>query len=692
MKKHGVKISTKLLFFFGASLVFCCFVVSLVVLAVFNNGFLNQADRQLDNTARGIALTINDWKSAASGYSAILADRQDIKDALLAGDKKFCENFTKEKRVTLSLDIIILIKRGGEVLAAQGVDSSSDIKENYAIKEALRGAAGNCIDRIGNVQYAIVSTVPVYQNGIALGCVVSGYDLTRDTITKTVERSYDVECTILCGDRRVSTTLKNFDGSSMVGTKLDNERVIDTVLHNGKIFKGRSTIGGSAYSTIYFPLKSDDNTITGMGFVATSLESLGAVRRNSFALSGPIIVLLLISLLVISHIFVHYIMGRLENLGGVLEELATGDADLSKRIKLLSKDEIGELVTSFNTFIEKLQTIVAKTKSTKERLKTVGDNLTKETEDAATVITQIIGIIDDVHEKIINQNDNVRLTSGAVDEIVKSINTLETLVTGQKKEVRLASDNVTSQTQETERVSALMEKMESSFLALSKNAKEGIALQKDVSRLVTEIQKESNILQQANKTISDIAQKTNLLAMNAAIEAAHAGGVGKGFAVVAGEIKVLSENVSGQSQHISDQLDKICESINNVVAAATKSTNTFSSVAKSIDACDKVVDLITSSVGAQTTSSREIARVLSVITNNTKQVSDTAADIKGKSDTIMDQVQSLNITASLMDLSMSEMTNGTKRIDGAGKALSLISNDVSSSIKEIGDQIDLFKV
>src|SRR5574344_1994864 len=153
--------------------------------------------------------------------------------------------------------------------------------------------------------------------------------------------------------------------------------------------------------------------------------------------------------------------------------------------------------------------------------------------------------------------------------------------------------------------------MDKEFEMLSAATKMGIDKNTEVSNLLTKMQESSNVLLEANKAISGIASQTNLLAMNAAIEAAHAGSAGKGFAVVADETRKLAEESAKQSKDIGNELKSVSEQIKNVVGQAEISTESFKKVDEEITATTELVLQIKNAMEEQSRSEEHTSELQS---------------------------------------------------------------------------------
>ena len=372
--------------------------------------------------------------------------------------------------------------------------------------------------------------------------------------------------------------------------------------------------------------------------------------------------------------------------------IATGSADLTQRIKVLTKDEIGAVVEGFNKFTGKLQSIISDVKGSKDVLATAGSELHDITEDTAASITQILANIDSVNGQITNQAASVEETAGAVNEIASNIASLERMIENQSSGVTQASAAVEEMIGNIGSVNQSVEKMANSFQDLEADAQTGAAKQEDVNGRIDQIESQSEMLQDANTAIAAIASQTNLLAMNAAIEAAHAGEAGKGFSVVADEIRKLSETSSAQSKTIGDQLNKIKESIGAVVSASAESSTAFQSVSAKIHETDELVRQIKSAMEEQQEGSKQIGEALHSMNDSTSEVRTASSEMSAGNKAILEEVKHLQDATAAMKDSVAEMATGAKKIHETGSALSDVAGKMNTSIIKIGSEIDQFKV
>ncbi len=512
-------------------------------------------------------------------------------------------------------------------------------------------------------------------NSVVMGS--SSHPVIIDMNTSQIVASSDIsqmETTTIAKDI-CSPELKESIAKLMQG-KSGTDIYIDSATHK-KMICAYYPVGGKSSWGIYCEVPYADyfGTISGL--------------KNS------IFIIILISVL-LSTLIIYFVIRKylkpLTFVKNAISDIATGNADLTKRINLHTNDEIGEVVNGFNSFSEKLHSIISNIKGSRNILDEAGAKLSDSTEATASAVTQIITSIDNVYGQVDRQSSNVTHTSGAVNEIAANIQSLEHMIETQSSSVSQASAAVEQMIGNITSVNNVVDKMSTSFNALEAQTNEGAKKQSKVNELIVQIETQSKMLQEANQVISSIAEQTNLLAMNAAIEAAHAGEAGKGFSVVADEIRKLSETSTNQSKTIGTQLSSIKDSIANVVESSTESYKSFTTVSEKIRETDELVRQIRAAMEEQILGSKQITDALHSMNDSTTEVRGSSQEMAKGNELILESIKELQSTASSIQQCMNEMKIGSKKINTTSEDLSDITQDVRKTISEIGNQVDLFKI
>ena len=651
-------------------------------------------DALLNTVAESVADQIKAEEEKNFRMLNAIAKSDFLKDPNLTLLEK-CQQLTRISKVSSDYENIGFYDLDGNSYTAGG--QAINLKRNYMdnAKVGKTTITDPAINPVTNQLFQIYAA-PVYDdNNKVIGCITLNIfgNVLSDRIKEISFGKSDSHIQVI--SRLSGHTIASNDFSqveSFQDVNADSDDGVRPVLQ--RLMKGETgtqefiTPVGAKMITAFCPIAGTDWSVFGTCEYKDFYSDIDRMSQIVAILSTVMIFVASVSVGATMSIG----LKPLKKVKSAIEDVASGDADLTKRLDKRGNDEVSDVVVEFNRFMAKMQDIISQIKGSKQTLGDVGLSLKDSTQDTASSITQIISNIESVHSQISNQSDSVHETAGAVNEIASNIESLEKMIEKQSSCVSEASAAVEEMIGNIASVNQSVEKMSASFDTLNVDARNGQQVQMGVNEKIEQIKVQSEILQEANQAISAIAEQTNLLAMNAAIEAAHAGEAGKGFSVVADEIRKLSETSTQQSKTIGDQLSEIQRSINDVVIASEQSSAAFTSVTSKIRDTDDLVRQIRAAMEEQNEGSKQISNVLHVMNDSSLEVKTASQEMSEGNKAILSEVRKLQDATGIMEESMREMTVGAKKINETGEALRGIASEMQDSIGEIGGQIDQFKV
>jgi methyl-accepting chemotaxis protein len=349
------------------------------------------------------------------------------------------------------------------------------------------------------------------------------------------------------------------------------------------------------------------------------IDDIDATWRANCAVAGCLGFACLLILLLTSRHVSRSIFVRLQDLVGRMKDIAEGEGDLTKRLEVTSNDEVAELATWFNTFVDKLQEILRKVASNTQSLAAAGEEI------SATAQKQAQGVE--------LQSDQTNHVATAMQEMSSTVQQ----VSENSNSAAAASQKAAETARQGGKVvDETLSRMRAIALSVGETAKK-----------VQELGKQSDQIGKIIGVIDDIADQTNLLALNAAIEAARAGEQGRGFAVVADEVRKLAEHTSSATKEITGMIRGIqaeTKSAVEAMQAGTKevelgvelTTQAGSSLHEIIQMSEQVGDMVTHIATAATEQSAATDEINGNIEQITKITATSAASAQQTTDTLQD--------------------------------------------------------
>lgn len=567
------------------------------------------------------------------------------------------------------------------------------MSEKSAISEAINGQnVAKVTVKDSSVLITAAGLLPVDDGSavILLQKTISSSDILARYAT-----SLDCNITFFIDDLRVGTTVKDSSGNFLVGTRLNNSKIYETVYSKGEKYEGKNIINNEEYLTSYQKFETDDKNEKVMIFAGISVEHIEGFVAKFYSIVIPVVLIMVISLALLLIIVINKnILKPIQEGVDAFKQLngADGLADLTYRIDIKRNNEIGLMYSEINEFIDKQYDIVYGMKKTSEALSVTGETLATSSQQSAGAVSEIMANIASVKNSVEKQSEALSNVQNTIEQSLTAFEDLDNLIKNSAAEIIESSAAIEEMVGNIGSVSGSIEKMAGEFGVLLDITEKSKKRQDDVANQIVEMAAQSEHLAEANNVISNIANQTNLLAMNAAIEAAHAGESGKGFSVVADEIRKLAESSSAQSKSIKTELDNITKIINSIVDSSKLSVEEFGLIADKVSATNNLVHEIDAAMTEQNEASQQVLAALKDMNESTINVQSTSKVMFSAAGKIKEETDNLEIISHSVVGSMDEMSLGINDITQSTQHVSDMATNTQENIGDIEKMLKQFKI
>ncbi|MDR2597478.1 MAG: methyl-accepting chemotaxis protein [Treponema sp.] len=532
--------------------------------------------------------------------------------------------------------------------------------------------------------------------GVGVLCVI---DAIQPTVDNTIKTREDIAAAVIYSSNgfimghytpeRVGKMMKDVD--VVYGNYMD-EAV--KAVQNGETFSC-SSFSPALNSNLEITIQSFPMGNSGKSWSVMIAATQSYILKEVNFLTEITIIIAAIAI-IIAAVIVYFTLNAttapIVKVADTLKDISEGEGDLTRSIPVGSKDEVGDLANYFNKTIQKIRGLVMIIKQQAGVLQDIGNDLSSNMTETAAAINEITANIQSIKNRIINQSASVTETNATMEQVIININKLNGHVEDQSRNVSQVSSAIEEMVANIGSVTQTLVNNANNVNTLKESSEIGRNGLQEVATDIQEIARESEGLLEINAVMENIASQTNLLSMNAAIEAAHAGEAGKGFAVVADEIRKLAESSSEQSKTIGTVLKKIAESITKITGSTENVLKRFEAIDSGVKTVSDQEENIRNAMEEQGEGSKQVLQGVGSLNELTQNVSRSSDEMLEGSQEVMKESQNLEKVTQEITGGMNEMASGADQINVAIHNVNEMTTKNREAIQDLLSEVSRFKV
>lgn len=583
-------------------------------------------------------------------------------DFAKANDFESLEAFVGKNEVFTEFTAIIMADTTGAYKGTNG--GEGNIKDRAYFSEVMKGNSviSEPIVSKSIGKPIVVVAVPIRDDfGKVIGLIGSTVELTKITQIVNTEKLGDTgyafmvhsDGTVMAHPNEELILVDNF-----LKDKPESLITIGKKMVNGESGVGTYDYKGDDKILAYSPVNFTGWSIGMTTFYSEVTGELSSLGRSIITIG--IIVVLVLAVLIF--LLVSKSVQPAKEMAEVTKKVAAGD--LSVKVDIKSKDEIGVLALNFNNMIDGMRTLISEMGEMSEKVSSTSNVMMVSTEEAGQVSEQVALTITDVARGASDQAESTQVSSEMVKELIDSISSVAENAS-EVGELTIKAQGVVNEGQKT--IDIQRSKM-----------KENLHGTEVVGKGISDLSDKSIEIGNIVEMISTIADQTNLLALNAAIEAARAGEHGRGFAVVADEVRKLAEESSSASQSIVNLITEIQDGIKEAVDEMEK--------------VEKIVGEQELAVESTANAFEDINKVVDNVSSSIQNVSESVIVINESSRTVGTNIESIASITEINAASTEEVSAATEEQSATITELSRSSNELAGLANSLKESIMKFKL